>query len=197
MGVRRGSCTAVHLHRLHLGTGGGGERYQEWENFCDVMQGSLCKETKKINWMFHVAFLLLITKSYPQSRMTSSAFARYLLWLPKDRETTLLTYYRLREHWGSMGEWGETTKQLYKHRLVPSLLCLIKDVTVLRNVVIKDCSMISVHSGQRSRTVRTWTLTHFEEKGQFSLYHCFTKFLTVFTKDVLSDVHTHPSAITL
>lgn len=30
-----------------------------------------------------------------------------------------------------------TAKQLYKHRLLPSLVCLIKDVSVLRNVVFK------------------------------------------------------------
>lgn len=78
-----------------------------------------------------------------------------------------------------MGERGKTTKQLYKHRLVPSLLCLIKDVSVLRNVVIKGCSMISVHWGQRSQNVNTNTLWRKRSVFIVSLFHqiphCFHK----------------------
>lgn len=91
------------------------------------MQGSLWRETDKINWMFHCFFAAYYLVRFPEQN-DFTAIARYLLWLPKDRETVLLTYYRLQEHWDSMGERGETAKQLYKHRLVPSLLCLIKDV---------------------------------------------------------------------
>lgn len=54
---------------------------------------------------------------------------------------------------GFDGRARRTAKQLYKHRLVPSLVCLITDVSALRNVVIKECGMISVRWGQRSITL--------------------------------------------
>lgn len=43
-----------------------------------------------------------------------------------------------------------TAEQLYKHRLVPGLVGLIKDGSVLRNAVIKLCGVSSVHMGSRS-----------------------------------------------
>lgn len=49
-----------------------------------------------------------------------------------------------------------TAEQLYKHRLVPGLVGLIKDGSVLRNAVIKLCGVSSVHTGSRSlATLRT------------------------------------------
>lgn len=49
-----------------------------------------------------------------------------------------------------------TAEQLYKHRLVPGLVGLIKDGSVLRNAVIKLCGVSSVHMGSRSSaTLRT------------------------------------------
>lgn len=40
-----------------------------------------------------------------------------------------------------------TAEQLYKHRLVPGLVCLIKDGSVLRNAVIKLCGVRLAHMG--------------------------------------------------
>lgn len=62
----------------------------------------------------------------------------------------------------------QTAEQLYKHRLVPGLVGLIKDGSVLRNTVIKLCGVSSVHMGSRSSaTLRT--LTRVRKSLLFSL----------------------------
>lgn len=48
-----------------------------------------------------------------------------------------------------------TAEQLYKHRLVPGLVGLIKDGSVLRNAVIKLCGVSSM--GSRSSAREQWT----------------------------------------
>lgn len=92
---------------------------------------------------------------------------------------------------GFNGRARQTAKQLYKHRLVTGLVRLITDVSVLRNVVIKGCGMISVHSGQCSITLRMLTLTCLKTEGCFHfLYYCYV-IVSPFDdlKDVLWDIH--------
>lgn len=108
MGERCGCCTAVHLHGLYLGWGGHSTDalIMRMGNLCDVMQGSLWRETEKIKWVFHCCVPAYYFVLFPKEN-DFTAIARYLLWIPKIRETVLLAYYRLREHWDSTGERGE------------------------------------------------------------------------------------------
>lgn len=109
-GVRCGSCTAVHLHSLHLGGGGDRPPRTPWSQECETC-AMWCKavfgeETKKVLWLFHRCLPAYYSIQFPKED-DFIAIARYLLWIPKDRETVLLAYYRLREHWDSTGERGK------------------------------------------------------------------------------------------
>lgn len=52
-----------------------------------------------------------------------------------------------------------TAVQLYKHRLVPGLVCLIKDGSVLRNAVIKLWREVGAHGLQPHSSVADRILT--------------------------------------
>lgn len=80
---------------------------------CDARQ-SLEMKLRKFGRCLPAYYSILFPKEYD-----FTAIARYLLWIPKDRETVLLAYYRLEAHLDSMGRARRTAKQLCKHRLVP------------------------------------------------------------------------------
>lgn len=66
-----------------------------------------------------------------------------------------------------------TAQQLYKHRLVSGLMCLITDVSMLRNVVTEGRGMISVHLGRCNTAHGTLTPTGSKRTPCFHvLFNC-------------------------
>lgn len=135
------------------------------------------EETEDIQWPRHCCVPNYYSILFPMEN-DFTVIARYVLWIPKDRQTVLFAYYRLQEQWKSSGEWGKPLyNQLNKHRLDSTLVCLIIDVSVLRILVTEVCGMISVCSWQHSITLGMLTLTRIKKKVCFHvLFNCHLTF---------------------
>lgn len=144
-GEECGCCTAVHLHSLHLGGVRGGGRpprtlqSQECGNSAMCCKGSLWRGSWGSSVAVPSVSSCFIIQSRSQRRMTSPKLLDTSYGFPRTGQRERPA--RLLQAAGTLGleqRARQTAKQLYKHRSVPSLVCLITDVRELRNNVIKD-----------------------------------------------------------
>lgn len=127
MGARCGCYTAVHLHRFPHEEGG--------FEFHVLIPRIWNDARQKIKWVFSCCFSAYYLVVFPKEN-DFTAISRYLImdfWRRGDCLACLLQTPRTLG-FNRRARW--TAKQLCKHRLVPSLVCLITDVSVLTNVVI-------------------------------------------------------------
>lgn len=96
VGVQCGCCTAVHLHK------GRGLHGPPDHIYVKFLQFDACKSLQRtpenqvgVHGCFPAYYFVLFPE---ESDFT--VIARYLLWIPKDGETVLLAYYRLRDSTG-------------------------------------------------------------------------------------------------